>query len=60
MTKRKRPVQLCLMCNGEGRVYRWTSAFEAAVIQAGGRSFPWTGSTHEWRRCRICDGRGVR
>jgi len=60
MTKRKVTVQLCPMCNGEGRVYRWTPAYEAAATEAGGRSFSWTGPTHEWRTCRICDGKGIR
>jgi DnaJ-class molecular chaperone len=57
MTKRKRKT-LCPMCQGEGRVYRMTAAYEAMATSAPG-TFGWTGSTHEWRTCRICSGKGL-
>ena len=50
---------ICPACNGEGRVYRMTPAFEAMSQQAMGGSFGWTGQTHQWRQCHPCKGEGV-
>lgn len=52
-------VQRCPVCDGEGRVYRMTSAYEMVATQASGGTFGWTGQTHEWRECRACGGSGL-
>jgi hypothetical protein len=49
---------MCPVCNGEGRVYRMTPAYEVVVAQSVG-NFSWTGPTHEWRRCIPCGGTGL-
>jgi len=51
--------QACPVCLGEGRVYRMTASYEAMATNASGGSFGWTGPTHEWRTCRVCDGKGI-
>lgn len=59
MSAKRRLWQRCPVCEGEGRVFRMTPAYEAMAATAAGRTFGWTGETHEWRPCHACKGLGM-